>query len=158
MPKPDAVLTKMKAICLSLPDTKLTLTWGKPHFRVGEKIFAGCGEEEGKASIGFKLEMAHAQRILDDPRFTRAPYVGHKGWVSMDASRVTDWAEVRSLIHESYRLIAPKRSLAKLDAPEARRPARENPSVRAPGRARAKSTKTSARAKPSARKARAAKR
>lgn len=73
MPKPSAVLAKVKDICLSLPDTKLTMTWGKPHFRVGEKIFAGCGEEGGKPSIGFKLEMAHAQRILDDPRFKRAP-------------------------------------------------------------------------------------
>jgi predicted DNA-binding protein (MmcQ/YjbR family) len=164
MPKPDAVLTKMKAICLSLPDTKLTMTWGKPHFRVGEKIFAGCGDEGGKASIGFKLEMAHAQRILDDPRFTRAAYVGHKGWVSMDASRVTDWEEVRSLIHESYRLIAPKRSLAKLAAPEVRRPAREPATLRAPHKARAKSAKTSTaantstRAKASARVARAGKR
>jgi predicted DNA-binding protein (MmcQ/YjbR family) len=36
------------------------------------------------------------------------------GWVSLDASRVTDWNEVREYIHESYRLIAPKKSLAKM--------------------------------------------
>ena len=47
------------------------------------------------------------------PRFTRAPFVGHKGWVSMDATGVSDWEKVRALIFESYRLIAPKRSLAK---------------------------------------------
>jgi predicted DNA-binding protein (MmcQ/YjbR family) len=116
MPKPDVVLAKMKEICLALPDTKLTMTWGTPHFRVGEKIFAGCGEEGGKASIGFKLEMEHARQRLADPRFSRAAYVGRYGWVSMDATRVKDWEEVRALIHESYRLIAPKRLVAKMSA------------------------------------------
>jgi len=115
MAKSDPVLTKMREICLSLPDTKETLTWGQPHFRVGEKIFSGYGEEKGKPVIGFKLEMEHADEVLKDPRFRRAPYVGHKGWVSMDASAVRDWDEVRPFILESYRLIAPKKSWAKLE-------------------------------------------
>jgi predicted DNA-binding protein (MmcQ/YjbR family) len=114
MPKIDPILTKMREICLSLPDTKETITWGQPHFRVGDKIFSGYGDEKGKKVIGFKLEMDHADAMLDDPRFWRAPYVGHKGWVSMDATQVRHWEEVRLLIHESYRLIAPKKSLAKL--------------------------------------------
>jgi predicted DNA-binding protein (MmcQ/YjbR family) len=106
----------MREICLALPETKETLTWGQPHFRVGEKIFAGCGDEKGRAVIGFKLDMDHADAIIQDPRFWRAPYVGHKGWVSMDASTVDDWDEVRPLILESYRLIAPKKTVARLDA------------------------------------------
>ena len=114
MAKSDPVLTKMREICLSLPDTKETLTWGQPHFRVGEKIFSGYGEEKGRPVIGFKLEMEHADEVIKDPRFWRAPYVGHKGWVSMDASAVRDWDEVRPYILESYRLIAPKKSQAKL--------------------------------------------
>jgi predicted DNA-binding protein (MmcQ/YjbR family) len=109
----DSIYKKVREICLSLPDTKETMTWGKPHFRVGEKIFAGFEEEMGKPTIGFKLEMEHAAEAIKHPRFTRAPYVGHKGWVSMDATGVTDWEKVRTLIFESYRLIAPKRSLAK---------------------------------------------
>jgi predicted DNA-binding protein (MmcQ/YjbR family) len=113
-----SVLNKMREICLSLPDTKETPTWGKPHFRVRDKIFAGCGDENGKPVIGFKLEMAHAESAVRDPRFWPAPYVGHKGWVSMDASAITDWDEVRTLLMESYRLIAPKGSLAKLGPEE----------------------------------------
>jgi len=114
MPKTDPILAKMREICLSLPDTKETMTWGQPHFRVGDKIFSGYGAEKGKKVIGFKLEMDHADAMLGDPRFWRAPYVGHKGWVSMDATQVRHWEEVKLLIHESYRLIAPKKSLAKL--------------------------------------------
>jgi predicted DNA-binding protein (MmcQ/YjbR family) len=116
--KPEVVLAKMREICLALPDTKETLTWGYPHFRVGEKIFAGWGSDKDKQSIGFKLEMDHADAmVMNDPRFTRAPYVGHKGWVSMDPTTVKDWNEVRDLVFESYRLIAPKRTLARLAKP-----------------------------------------
>jgi predicted DNA-binding protein (MmcQ/YjbR family) len=116
MAKTDAALARIRKICLSLPDTKETMTWGKPHFRVGEKIFAGYGEENGKRAVGFKLEMAHANLAVQVPGFSRAPYVGDKGWVSLETDSVKDWEEVREMILESYRLIAPKRSLAKLDA------------------------------------------
>jgi predicted DNA-binding protein (MmcQ/YjbR family) len=114
--KANTVLAKMREICLSLPDTKETLTWGEPHFRVGEKIFAGCGDEKGRLTLGFKLEMDHADALVQDPRFHRAPYVGHKGWVSMDAGKIRSWKEVRLLVLESYRLIAPRKTLAKLEA------------------------------------------
>ena len=110
-------LTKMREICLTLPDTKETPTWGTPHFRVGEKIFAGYGVEDGRAGIGFKLSMERQAQMLKDKRFTKAPYVGHKGWVSMDLSNVSDWDEVRGLVLESYRAIASKTSLAKLGGP-----------------------------------------
>jgi predicted DNA-binding protein (MmcQ/YjbR family) len=113
--KARSVLDHMREICLALPGTRETLTWGEPHFRVGDKIFAGCGDEKGRPVLGFKLEMDHADAVVQDPRFWRAPYVGHKGWVSMDASGVDDWNEVRPLVLESYRLIAPRRTVAKLD-------------------------------------------
>ena len=108
-------LQQMREICLSLPDTKETLTWGTPHFRVGEKIFAGYSDKAGSPSIGFKLEKPHAEaRIASDPRFTRAKYVGKHGWVTMDLDGTEDWDEVEELIMESFHLIAPKRTLAKL--------------------------------------------
>lgn len=108
-------LTRIRKICLSLPDTKETMTWGQPHFRVRDKIFVGYGEERGTGVISFKLEMKHAAAVIQQSNSWRAPYVGHKGWVSMDMGDVTDWDGVRGLILESYRLIAPKRTLAKLD-------------------------------------------
>ena len=116
MPKDDAELKKMREICLALPDTKETFTWGEPHFRVGEKIFAGYGTEKGRKVAGFKLERAHAAAIVERPGFRPAAYVGHAGWVSMDVGPGTDWDGVRDMVLESYRLIAPKRSQAKLAA------------------------------------------
>jgi len=101
-------LSEMRRICLSLPETAETMTWGQPHFRVRGKIFAGIGDHAGVENIGFKLEREHADAVIQDPRFYRAPYVGAHGWVSMRVEGVRDWAEVRALVLESYRLIAPK--------------------------------------------------
>lgn len=105
---------KLQEICLGLPDTKLTMTWGSPHFRVANKIFCGSGEEDGVLSIGFKLEKPHAARVLKDSRFRVAPYVGKHGWVLMKVTRPREWSEVRRYVEESYELIAPTKSLAKL--------------------------------------------
>jgi predicted DNA-binding protein (MmcQ/YjbR family) len=132
MPKKDVKYEKVRAICLSFPDTKETITWGKPHFRVGEKIFAGYGEENGVCSVGFKLEMHHAKAVVTDKKFSPAPYVGHKGWVSMNAELPIDWDALREMIAESYRLIAPKKSLAKLEAAGGGLPASKKPAARKP--------------------------
>ena len=112
---PGDPLQRIRELCLALPDTKETLTWGSPYFRVGEKIFAGYGEADGSPAVGFKLEKAHAEaRVATDPRFTRAKYGGLHGWVTMHLAGMEDWSEVEELILESFRLIAPKRTLAKL--------------------------------------------
>jgi predicted DNA-binding protein (MmcQ/YjbR family) len=107
-------LSRLREMCLALPDTKETLTWGHPHFRVGEKIFCGYGDENGKTTITFKVTMDHQDALIMQDRFEMAAYVGRYGWVSMDASRIDDWQEVEELVLESYQLIASKRSRAKL--------------------------------------------
>lgn len=109
----NRVLNRVRKICLALPDTKETLTWGHPHFRVGEKIFCGYGHEDGKASIGFKVTMDHQDALIMRDGFRIAKYVGRYGWVTMDITGTTDWREIETLIHESFELIAPKRLLAK---------------------------------------------
>lgn len=111
-------LETLREICSSLPDTEETETWGKPHFRVAGKIFCGFGEENGRETIGLKLDKEHAHaRVTNDPRFSVAPYVGKHGWVSIDAAARMSRSELQDLVMESYRLIAPRRTLAKLDQP-----------------------------------------
>jgi predicted DNA-binding protein (MmcQ/YjbR family) len=92
-------------ICLVLPEATETMTWGSRTSGSG-KIFADSATSG--TDIGFKLEREHADAAIQDPRFTRAPYVGQHGWISMDVKGVRDWGEVRALVLESYRLIAPK--------------------------------------------------
>ena len=112
-------LRKLRKICLALPNTRETLSWGSPHFRVGDKIFCGFGVEKGRLAIGFELEMDHVDAVIQDPRFWRAPFVGRYGWVSMGVTPRMNWKQVKAFVEESYRLIAPKAKLAR----EKRRPA-----------------------------------
>jgi predicted DNA-binding protein (MmcQ/YjbR family) len=118
IPSPAGALAKLRRICLAFPDTKETVTWGKPHFRVGNKIFAGFDDADGRPVMGCKLAMEKAARIVTIPGFSKAPYVGHKGWVAIDLTAVRDWELVRELVEESYNLIAspaPKRSTGRGD-------------------------------------------
>jgi len=110
----DPIFKKVSALALALPDTKLTMTWGSPHFRVQEKIFCGYGSEGGRLVLGVKLQLAHAKTAVKEARFWPAPYVGKHGWVSMDVTQRKSWDEVAELLRESYDLIAPKASRAKL--------------------------------------------
>ncbi len=132
----QAIMNKIREICLSFPDAVETETWGKPHFRVNNKIFAGCGDENGKFVIGFKPDMDHAKSVVQAPGFWPAPYVGHRGWVSMDVSQLKDWQALREFVEESYRLIAPKRSVAKLDVSSAEATTGRAQPVKKPTKAR----------------------
>lgn len=55
--------------------------------------------------------------VTSDPRrFFIPPYIGPKGWFGLDleASDI-DWDEIRALVVQSYRLVAPKRLSALVD-------------------------------------------
>ncbi len=112
----DEVLERLRTVALALPKTKETLTWGKPHFRVGEKIFCGCGEQHGCAKIGLKMEPAESVQLMKAPGVVKAPYSRpNDGWVQIDPAEFDDWDEIGRLIVGSFRLIAPKKVAALLD-------------------------------------------
>ena len=101
---------RFKAICLSHPDTCLTMTWGSPHFRIGGekgKIFAGCGEDaNGQWSLGVRVEPdLQAALVASDPRFKIAAYVGKYGGVDFYPGASPNWGEVEALVATSYRII-----------------------------------------------------
>lgn len=123
----EQVLQKLRAICLALPETRETLTWGIPHFRVGEKIFCGCAEDQGRPRVGLKMEPYSSQMMMKLPGIQKAPYSRPgDGWVTIDPATFEDWDEIERFLVGSYRLIAPKGTLALLDAgkkgPETARP------------------------------------
>ena len=43
-------------------------------------------------------------------------YLGPYGWIGLDLDETTDWTEVAELLDASYRLTAPKKLIAELDA------------------------------------------
>lgn len=103
--KSDSSLTqKVRAVCLAFPGSHETPTWGKPHFRIGEKIFAGLDDD--LSVLGCKASKQDAARLVKLPGFSPAPYVGRHGWISIDLNVVTDWQHISELIANSFEFIA----------------------------------------------------
>jgi len=102
----------VRRIALSLPDARERETWGEATFRVREKIFVVLGRTE--ATVKARKEHQHSI-IASDPRtFGVAPYVGRHGWITVRLATVEP-AAMRVLVTESWRLTAPKRTVAKFD-------------------------------------------
>lgn len=98
--------------------------FGHRVWRAGKRTFAQAYVLDGKTSIGFKVGTQRQADLLGDPRFRLPPYIGHQGWISLDVSRRLDRDELRALALESYRAVALRRMLARLDgaaAPRKRR-------------------------------------
>jgi predicted DNA-binding protein (MmcQ/YjbR family) len=119
---PPSPLTRLRKLCLALPEAHEVEAWGEPTFRVRNKLFAmyaapnnhhGAGRPAVwcKAAPGNQSLMVRAS----PGRFFVPPYVGPSGWVGVWLDRDPDWAEVSDLMRDSYRLIAPKKLQALLD-------------------------------------------
>jgi predicted DNA-binding protein (MmcQ/YjbR family) len=131
--KRSAFFQRYHDLVLALPGTKLTMPWGSPHFRVGEKILTGCPENAGPDShFSVKMDVTLQQALCaSDPRFAPAPYGGKHGWVVVRFGAKPDWKEIATLVEGSYRLIAPKKLVAQLDGAKAGTRAKATPSRRA---------------------------
>jgi predicted DNA-binding protein (MmcQ/YjbR family) len=114
----DDALDRLRAICLALPEAAERETWGDATFRVRDKIFAMAGGGDGRISVWCKAPPgAQAALVGADPeRFFKPPYVGPKGWIGVYLDGAVDWEELTGMVEESYRMTAPKRLSASLDA------------------------------------------
>ncbi len=110
-------LKQLRRICLQWPETLETTTFGHPTFRAGKKTLAVLETYRDELSIAFPAG-AMQPVLLQDPRFYRTPYVGHRGWVSLRVSGITQWDEVEALLLQSYRAVAQKRMLKALNTAE----------------------------------------
>ena len=114
---PDDPLSRLRAVCLALPEATEVETWGDPTFRVRSKIFAMLKRGDGRPSVWCKAP-AGAQDTLvgaDPTHFFVPPYVGHRGWIGVRLDAGIDWDELSDLVADSYRMTAPKRLTSVLD-------------------------------------------
>jgi predicted DNA-binding protein (MmcQ/YjbR family) len=119
----DPYLARIRELALALPEASEKVSHGRPAFFT-RKVFAYYGaslKEDGEW-----VQHPHALLVLVDPSdrlalleeertFTPA-YLGPSGWIGVDLDETTDWTEVAELLDASYRLTAPKRHVALLDA------------------------------------------
>ena len=118
MRKADAYRNVAK-ICLALPDVVNKPFGGHttPCYRVNDKIFCGTGQV-GRPRINLKAAPGVQQALVasDPERFFVPQYTGPKGWIGVWLDVEQDWDEIAELIEDSYRLIAPRKLVAQLDA------------------------------------------
>ncbi len=99
------VLRRLREICLSLPGTSETVTFGHPAFQANRKTFAVLEEYKGELSICVAVGKRMQNVFLKDPRFYRTPYIGHRGWVSLKVHGAPlSWREVKELVVGSHAL------------------------------------------------------
>ena len=81
---------------------------------------------ERRPSCWVKAEQGVQELLVahDETRFFRPPYVGQHGWIGIRLDGAPDWDELADLVEESYRMTAPKRLLAQLDASPPAQPAK----------------------------------
>lgn len=115
-------LTKLRKLCLALPEAHEVEAWGEPTFRVRNKLFAmyataGNHHGAGRAAVWCKAARGNQELMVRHApkKFFVPPYVGPSGWVGIYLDGDVDWPELGELLHDSYRLIAPKKLVQQLD-------------------------------------------
>ena len=113
----DLLVNQVRDICLNLPDVTEKLSHGEPTWFV-KKVFCMFADNHHDNRVAVWLPAAAGvQEMLvqsEPERFFRPPYVGVKGWIGVYLDVDPNWEELEGLILESYRLVAPPKSLAKL--------------------------------------------
>jgi hypothetical protein len=118
-------LPKLRKLCLELPETTERLSHGEPTWFVRDKkVFVMYVDHHHDDRVAFWCAApGGAQEMLVAAyprRFFVPPYVGHRGWLGVWLDVPVDWDEISELVDEAYRMVAPKRLVAELDARTAR--------------------------------------
>ena len=105
----------VKRLALELPEVEERETWQTPTFRVRNKMFAMFGDGGREIWIKSTHDEQRALCQMDPETFFAPPYVGPSGWIGVRFATV-DREELRELLIEAWRMIAPKRLVAEYDA------------------------------------------
>ena len=117
---PRAALSRVRKIIAAWPETDERISHGSPTFWGGKKTFASFHDNhhgDGRLAVWCKTSFEMRENLLDaySDVFFVPPYVGPSGWVGIRLDGEVDWGMVEEILEEGYRMVAPKRALAKLD-------------------------------------------
>jgi hypothetical protein len=117
----DRELARVRRVCASLPEVTERPSHGSPAWFVrGKKTIAMfVDDHHGDGILGIWCAAppgVQEQTIDEDPDvFFRPPYVGHRGWIGVRLSRTVTNDELRAILEDAYRVVAPKTLAAQLD-------------------------------------------
>ena len=112
---------RVRSICMSLPEVTEKTSHSAPAFFVKKQFLHLWvdGHHENHfphlwcaAPVGVQQELIETE----PQRFFRPPYVGSRGWLGVRLDGKADWGEIAELCKDAYRVIAPPKLVAALDA------------------------------------------
>lgn len=118
MPPDDSRRERVTKICLQLPQATCEICGAENEhaaYRIGKKTFAyymNNHHGDGKICVAAKVAPGDnaALTAAQPDRFYLPAYIASKGWVALRLDRgKVDWEEVKELVSDSYRRVAPKR-------------------------------------------------
>lgn len=119
MAAPAGPIEQLRSICLSFPDATEKESHGEPTWFCRKVFCRAAVDHHGDGIVGFWAPAAPGVQetmVDEDPvRFYRPPYLGPKGWLGVRLDVDVDWDEVRAIVGDAYRLVAPKKLVALLD-------------------------------------------
>jgi predicted DNA-binding protein (MmcQ/YjbR family) len=112
------IQAQLRDFALSLPGAWEDFPWGERVAKVGKKVFVffGHDDETEPSLVTVKLVESHGHALAMKGAAPTGYGLGRSGWVNVPvqgkgvtAELLFDWIE------ESYRIVAPKRLLGRLD-------------------------------------------
>jgi hypothetical protein len=110
--KTEAILERVRALCLGLPDTSERPSHGAPTFFIREKksfvMFLNDHHGDGRLALWLAAPLGAQEALIarDAGRFFRPPYVGTRGWAGVRLDRRPDWNTVAELVRDAYETVA----------------------------------------------------
>jgi predicted DNA-binding protein (MmcQ/YjbR family) len=114
-PRAQEIVAGLRERCLRLPEVTESRQFGNPSWRAGRKTFCTVHRYAGRLELQFWVGPERQSQLTMDERYRIPPYIGHNGWISLDAEDGVVWDEVESLIDLSYRHFALQRMLKALE-------------------------------------------
>ncbi len=113
-PRAREIVDRLRSFCLALPEVTEVAQFGNPAWRAGKKTFCTASRYRRRLELHFWVGAEAQTRLTLDPRFRVPAYLGHNGWISLDAEDGVMWDEVEALALDSYRHFALKRMVRQL--------------------------------------------
>ena len=110
--------------CAALPHSTHVVQWGNSDvWKIGGKVFAICGDVDGRDSFTFKTSELAFRVLSDMPGLRPAPYLATRGmkWIQQHEEPGLSDDELAAHIRASYDMIAaalPKRLKSQLGLAE----------------------------------------
>ena len=120
--KSEPILKRLRKICMALPEVTERLSHGEPTWFVRDKkVFVSFDDHHhGADRIAMTCPAppgVQAAVVEEEPhRFYVPAYVGHRGWIGVRLDVDVDWDEIAGIVEDAYRLVAPKKLIARLDS------------------------------------------